>query len=96
MNGEQCNKTITNNTAQSGYDGRNNCDNHNIGCTTSNCIEPLECINDKCVCPDNVNSCQGQCITAPCNNGGTCHPQGTNDYICQCFNGFNGLCFVLT
>lgn len=69
-----------------GFDGKK-CEKQEL-CSPSNCMDPMTCVNGKCICPPN-ETCVSPCTTNVCQNGGSCRAHGKN-YVCQCPSGFNG------
>lgn len=57
-------------------------------CSAANCFEPMICLGNRCICPPN-ETCSSPCATLPCQNQGTCKPQGS-DFVCVCPLGFEG------
>lgn len=88
LNGGTCSKNSSICICPRGFEGKR-CERLE-SCSPRNCQEPMVCIGGKCLCPEHATNCNGACLSAPCMNGATCHNTGSNEYYCQCTNGFNG------
>ncbi|SPP83299.1 blast:Protein crumbs [Drosophila guanche] len=86
LNGGTCSMNGTHCYCAVGYTG-DRCEKAD-NCSPLNCQEPMVCVQNQCICPE--NKVCNQCATKPCQNGGECLDLPNGDYECKCARGWTG------
>ncbi|XP_016036029.2 protein crumbs isoform X1 [Drosophila simulans] len=86
LNGGTCSMNGTHCYCAVGYSG-DRCEKAE-NCSPLNCQEPMVCVQNQCLCPE--NKVCNQCATQPCQNGGECVDLPNGDYECKCTRGWTG------